>query len=67
MSYKTLVFICSGTAGLKFINLNKDNNILFYSRTKPKVLKNKFWRYLDLNKNINGIPKKFHYQNKFSH
>jgi hypothetical protein len=58
MSYKTLVFGCSGTVGLEFINLNKNNNILFYSRTKPKVLKNKFWRYLDLNKNINSIPKK---------
>ena len=50
MNYKTLVFGCSGTVGLEFINVNKDKNILYYSRKKPKKISKKFWRYIDLKK-----------------
>lgn len=58
MNYKTLVFGCSGTVGLEFINVNKDKNILYYSRKKPKKISKKLWRYIDLNKKINNVPKK---------
>ena len=34
---KVLVFGCSGTVGLDFINVNKNKNILYYSRKKPKM------------------------------
>ena len=55
MNYKTLVFGCSGTIGLEFINVNKDKNILYYSRKKPKKISKKLWRYVDLNKKINNV------------
>jgi|TARA_B100001964_G_C14213858_1_gene591738 hypothetical protein len=58
MNYKTLVFGCSGTIGLEFINVNKDKNILYYSRKKPKKISKKLWRYVDLNKKINNVPKR---------
>ena len=60
MDYKTLVFGCSGTIGLEFINANKDKNknILYYSRKKPKKLSKRLWRYIDLDKKINNVPKK---------
>tara|TARA_B100001758_G_C18283748_1_gene543125 strand:+ start:108 stop:947 length:840 start_codon:yes stop_codon:yes gene_type:complete len=58
MNNKILVFGCSGTVGLEFININKNKNILFYSRKKPKKLSNKSWRYINLDKKINNIPKK---------
>ena len=58
MNNKTLVFGCSGTVGLEFISINKNKNIIFYSRKKPKKLSNKSWRYIDLNKKINNIPRK---------
>ena len=57
MNNKTLVFGCSGTVGLEFISVNKENNILFYSRKKPTKLSKKLWRYIDLNKKIENIPK----------
>jgi len=58
MNNKILVFGCSGTVGLEFISINKNKNILFYSRKKPKKLSNKSWRYINLNKKINNVPKK---------
>ena len=58
MNYKTLVFGCSGTIGLEFINVNKNKNILYYSRKKPKKVSKTLWRYVDLNKKINDVPKK---------
>lgn len=56
MNNTTLVFGCSGTVGLEFIHLIKENNILFYSRKKPTKLSKKLWRYIDLNKKIKKIP-----------
>jgi len=56
MNNKILVFGCSGTVGLDFINVNKNKNILYYSRKKPTIVNKKLWRYIDLNKKITGIP-----------
>ena len=58
MNKKILVFGCSGTVGLDFINVNKDKDILYYSRKKPTIVHKKLWRYIDLNKKITGIPNK---------
>ena len=58
MNYKTLVFGCSGTVGLEFINENKNKNILYFSRKKPKNISKKLWKYVDLDKKIEKIPKK---------
>ena len=58
MSSKILVFGCSGSVGLDFINVNKNKNILYYSRKTPNMLPKKIWQYVDLNKKIIGIPKK---------
>ena len=56
MKNKVLVFGCSGTVGSEFINTNKNKNILFYSRKKPKKLSKKYWRYVDLDKKIDVVP-----------
>ena len=56
MKNRVLVFGCSGTIGSEFINVNKDKNILFFSRKKPKKLSKKYWRYLDLDKKIDVVP-----------
>ena len=53
---KILVFGCSGTVGLDFINVNKNKNILYCSRKKPKIIQKKLWQCVDLNKKITGIP-----------
>ena len=41
MNNKILVFGCSGTVGLDFINVNKDKDILYYSRKKPTIVHKK--------------------------
>jgi hypothetical protein len=58
MSNKTLVIGCSGTVGLDFFEVNKNKNILYYSRKKPDVIKKKNWRQISLDKKIIGLPKK---------
>jgi nucleoside-diphosphate-sugar epimerase len=58
MNYKTLVFGCSGTVGMEFIKENKHKDILYFSRKKPKNIAKKLWRYVDLDKKIEEIPKK---------
>ena len=56
MSNKTLVIGCSGTVGLDFFEVNKNKNILYYSRKKPDVIKKKNWRQISLDKKIIGLP-----------
>ena len=58
MNYKTIVFGCSGTVGTEFINQNKNKNTLYFSRKKPNNISKSLWRYIDLDKKINNIPKK---------
>ncbi len=58
MNNKILVFGCSGTVGLDFIEVNKNKNILYYSRKKPDTIQKKNWRQIDLDKKIIGLPKK---------
>ena len=58
MNNKILVFGCSGTVGLDFINVNKNKNTLYYSRKKPKIIQKKLWQYIDLNKKIIDVPNK---------
>ena len=58
MNNKILVFGCSGTVGLDFINVSKNKNTLYYSRKKPKIIQKKLWQYIDLNKKIIDVPNK---------
>ena len=58
MNNKILVFGCSGTVGLDFIEVNKNKNTLYYSRKKPDTIQKKNWRQIDLDKKIIGLPKK---------
>jgi hypothetical protein len=57
MSNKTIVIGCSGAIGTEFIKANNKKNILFYSRTKPKILAKKLWKHCDLNKKIKDFPR----------
>ena len=58
MCNKTIVIGCSGAIGTEFIKAYKKKNILFYSRTKPKILSKKLWKHFDLNKKIKNFPHK---------
>ena len=55
--FKTIVLGCSGLIGISLSRLLKKNETLFLSRTKPKNI-NKNWKKIDLDKNINNLPKK---------
>ena len=54
---ENLVFGCSGSIGLEISKkLNKDKTLLL-SRKKPKDLKGYKWKKLDLDGNVNKLPK----------
>ena len=54
----TLVFGCSGLIGIELIKSIKKNESLFLSRKKPRNLSSKYWKKIDLNSKIKGLPNK---------
>ena len=54
---ENLVFGCSGSIGLEISKKLNRNKTLLLSRKKPKALKKCKWIKLDLNGDINHLPK----------
>ena len=52
----TLVFGCSGLIGIELIKSIKKNESLFLSRKKPRNLSSKYWKKINLNSKIKGLP-----------
>ena len=52
----TLVFGCSGLIGIELIKSIKKNESLFLSRKKPRNLSPKYWKKINLNSKIKGLP-----------
>ena len=55
--FNTIVLGCSGLIGIALSRLLKNNKTLFVSRTKPKNI-SKYWKKIDLDKDIKSLPKK---------
>ena len=55
--FETIVLGCSGLIGIALSRLLKNNKTLFVSRTKPKNI-SKYWKKIDLDKDIKSLPKK---------
>jgi len=52
-----LLFGSSSSIGLNFLNLFKNKNFIFYSRSKI-AQKNVYWKYLNLDEDIKVVPNK---------
>ena len=55
--FNTIVLGCSGLIGIALSRLLINNKTLFVSRTKPKNI-SKYWKKIDLDKDIKNLPKK---------
>jgi nucleoside-diphosphate-sugar epimerase len=56
--FENLVVGCSGSIGIEFAKILNNHKTLFLSRKKPKSLNLVNWKYQNLDKKLNRLPKK---------